>query len=279
MKKGRTTVCAVFIFLALGWGQRAGGQFTAAELAQRPKWEEFLKTAEIVKWEDIGEGVTKPVKLYLRKGDLEAKAVWKNPSAIQMGVPDSWTYEIAAYEIDKLIGLNMVPPTVEREFQGKKGSLQLWATTKYSLLKIMEQGLSIPEAARESTDKMKYVVRVFDCLIANDDRTQQNLLYTEDWRTIVIDHSRAFRSAKEYVQRLVYGRNGIKSAEGRLLLFRRVPRSLVDSIRALDANKIRQAVGPYLTEEEIQAVMARQKLLLEEIALMIKEQGENAVLY
>jgi hypothetical protein len=279
MKEGRILVCAVFIFLALGWGQRAGGQFTAAELAQRPQWEEFLKTADIVKWEDIGEGVTKPVKLYLRKGDLEAKAVWKNPNAIQMGVPASWTYEIAASQMDKLIGLNMVPPTVEREFRGKKGSLQLWATAKYSLLKIMEEGIPIPEAAREGTDKMKYVVRVFDCLIANDDRTQQNLLYTEDWRTIVIDHSRAFRSAKEYVQRLVYGRNGIKSAEGRLLLFRRVPRSLVDSIRALDANKVRQAVGPYLTEEEVQAVMARQKLLLEEIALMIKEQGENAVLY
>jgi hypothetical protein len=279
MKKGRTTVCAVFIFLALGWGQRAWGQFTAAELAQRPKWEEFLKTAEIVKWEDIGEGVTKPVRLYLKKGDLEATAAWKNPSGIQGGFLEGWQYEIAAYLLDKLIGLNMVSPTVEREFQGKKGSLQLWATTKYSLLKIMEQGIPIPEEARDSTDKMKYIVRVFDCLIANDDRTQQNLLYTEDWRTIVIDHSRAFRSTKEYVQRLVYGRNGIKSAEGRLLLFRRVPRSLVDSIRALDANKIRQAVGPYLSEEEIQAVMARQKLLLEEIALMIKEQGENAVLY
>jgi hypothetical protein len=279
MKEGRTAVCAVFIFLALGGGQRAWGQFTAAEVAERPKWEEFLKTAEIVKWEDIGEGVTKPVRLFLKKGDLEARAVWKNPSGIQGGFLEGWQYEIAAYLVDKLIGLNMVSPTVEREFQGKKGSLQLWATAKYSLLKMMEQGLSIPEAARESTDKMKYIVRVFDCLIANDDRTQQNLLYTEDWRTIVIDHSRAFRSTKEYVQRLVYGRNGIKSAEGRVLLFRRIPRSLLERIRALDTDKIRQAVGPYLTEEEIKAVMARQKLLLEEIALMIKEQGENAVLY
>jgi hypothetical protein len=279
MKEGRTAVCAVFIFLALSWSQRAWAQFTAAEIAQRPKWEDFLRTAEIVKGEDIGEGVTKPLRLYLKKGDLEAKAIWKNPNAAQMGVQDSWTYEIAAYEIDKLIGLNMVPPTVEREFRGKKGSLQLWATSKYSLLKIMEEGIPIPAAALDNTNKMKYIIRVFDCLIANDDRTQQNLLYTEDWRTIVIDHSRAFRSTKEYVQRLVYGRNGIKSAEGRLLLFRRVPRSLVESIRALDINKIRQAVGPYLTEEEIQAVMARQKLLLDEIALMIKEQGENAVLY
>jgi len=265
--------------LAAGMGRQALGQFTAAEIAERTKWEEFLSTAAIVKWEDIGEGVTKPVKLYLKKGDLEAKAVWKNPSGMQQGFLEGWQYEIAAYLIDKLIGLNMVPPTVEREFQGKKGSLQLWVTVKYSLLKLMEERIPIPEAARDSTDKMKYVLRVFDCLIANDDRTQQNLLYTEDWRTIIIDHSRAFRSTKEHIQRLVYGRDGIKSAEGRPLLFRRVPRSLLDSIRALDADKIRPAVGPYLTEKEVRAVLARQKLLLDEIALMVKEQGEDKVLY
>jgi hypothetical protein len=279
MKKWRITIWVFMAVLAVGMGRQALGQFTAAEVAERPKWEEFLSTAEIVKGEDIGEGVTKPMRLYLKKGDLEARAVWKNPSGIQGGFLEGWQYEIAAYLVDKLIGLNMVPPTVEREFRGKKGSLQLWVTSKYSLLKIMEEGIPIPEEARESTNKMKYVVRVFDCLIGNDDRTQQNLLYTQDWRTILIDHSRSFRSTQEYVQRLVYGRNGIKSAEGRLLLFRRVPRSLVDNLRELDGNKIRQAVGPYLTEKEVAAVMARKKLLLEEIALMVKEQGEDKVLY
>ena len=279
MKNARTTVPILITLLALGLAQPALAQFTASELAERPKWEEFLSTAEIIKWEDIGEGVTKPVKLFLKKGDVESKGVWKNPSGIQGGFLEGWQYEIAAYRIDKLLGLNMVPPTVEREFKGKKGSLQLWVTTRYSLLMMMEQHISIPEEAREATDKMKYIIRVFDCLIANDDRTQQNLRYTEDWRTIVIDHSRSFRSSKDYVQRLVYGRNGIKSAEGRPLLFRRVPRALVDRLRALDADKIRQAVGPYLTEQEITAVMARQKLLLDEIALMIKEQGEDKVLY
>jgi len=279
MKNTRTTVSILMSLLALGLGRQALAQFTASEVAERPKWEEFLATAEIVKWEDIGEGVTKPVKLFLKKGDVESKGVWKNPSGIQGGFLEGWQYEIAAYRIDKLLGLNMVPPTVEREFQGKKGSLQLWVTTKYSLLMMMEQHISIPEEFRESTDKMKYIVRFFDCLIANDDRTQQNLRYTEDWRTIVIDHSRSFRSSKEYVRRLVYGRNGIKSAEGRVIMFRRVPRALVDKVRALDENKIHQAVGPYLTEEEIKAVMARQKLLLDEIAFMIKEQGEDKVLY
>jgi len=38
-------------------------------------------------------------------------------------------------------------------------------------------------------------------------------------------------------------------------------------------------VGPYLTEKEIDAVIKRKDLLLAEIDLMIKENGEAKVLY
>lgn len=271
-------ILAVLIGLIASGEVRA--QFTAAEVAERTGWEDFLKTAEIVRWEEIGEGVTKPLRLTLRKDGREARGVWKNPSGHQLGFLEGWQYEIAAYEVDKLLGLGMIPPTVEREFQGRRGSLQLWVTVKHSLLKVMEERIPIPETAREATDRMKYVIRAFDSLIANDDRTQQNLLYTEDWRTIAIDHSRAFRSTRQHVRRLMYGRNGIKSADdGRPHLFRRLPRTMVEAVRAMDLPKLEKAVGPLLTKAEIDAVLARRKLLLEEIELMIREQGEENVLY
>ena len=53
--------------------------------------------------------------------------------------------------MDKLLGLNMIPPTVEREFEGKKGSFQMWITTKFSLLDIMEQGIPLPDKNPEAT--------------------------------------------------------------------------------------------------------------------------------
>ena len=258
----------------------ARAQFTAEEIAQRPFWEEFLKTAEIIRFEEIGEGVTKPLKLYLQKADVQSKACWKNPSGLRDGFQEGWQYEIAAYRLDKLIGLNMVPPAVERDFNGKPGALVYWATSERSLLKVMEEKIPIPESALEHTDNMKYLARAWDCLVANDDRTQQNVLYTKDWRMIAIDHSQAFRSSKEYTENLIFGRNGLKrTADGKPFLFRRLPRWFLESLRKLDYQSVKGAVGPYLTDKEIEGVFKRKALLLAEIDAMIKESGEAKVLY
>ena len=277
----RVTILAVALAFALAAAPRpASAQFRPEEIAQREAQEEFLRTAEIVRSEPIGEGVTKPWKLYLKKGDVEGKAAWKNPQGQMDGYLEGWQYEIAAYRLDKLIGLNMVPPAVEREFQGKRGALVLWAESKYSLLKIAEDGIRIPDEALDHTEKMKYIARAWDSLIANEDRTQQNVLYTEDWRMVLFDHSRAFRSTGDFIKRLMFGRDGIKvSSQGTPWLFRRLPRWFVDKIRTLTFENIKAAVGETLKDREIKAVLARRDLLLAEIAGMIKELGEAAVIY
>jgi hypothetical protein len=272
----------VFMFLVLSGlsAVPAGAQFTAEEIAQRPFWEEFLKTAEIVRSEEIGEGVTKPLRLYLQKGEVKSMACWKNPEGMQSGFLEGWQYEIAAYRLDKLFGLNMIPPAVERDFNGKPGALIYWITSEYSLLDLMEKNIPIPQAALEHTENMKYVARAWDCLIANDDRTQQNIRYTKDWRVILIDHSRAFRSSKEYVERLMFGPNGIKkTSDGKPFLFRRLPGWFVEKLRTVSCQDIKEAVGPYLTEKEIDAVCKRKVLLLNEIDAMIKESGAAKVIY
>ena len=255
-------------------------QFNTEEIAQRPFWEEFLKTAEIVRSEEIGEGVTKPFKLYLRKDDTDAKACWKNPKGIQHGFLEGWQYEIAAYQLDKLLGLNMVPPAVEREFNGKPGALVYWVTSRYSLLQVAEEGIKIPENVFLQTVNQGYLARAWDSLIANDDRTQQNVLYTEDWRLILIDHSRAFRSSREYTEHLMFGPLGIKrKPNGNPYLFRRLPRWFVENVKKLDFPSVKEAIGPYLTDKEIEAIIKRKALFLAEIDQMIKESGEAKVLY
>jgi hypothetical protein len=255
----------------------AFSQFTSEEIAQRERIEGILKSGDITKAQEIGEGVTKPWRLYLKGDDEEISGCWKNPEGVQKGYLEGWQFEIAAYQMDKLLGLDMIPPTVERGFEGKKGSLQFWITSEFSLLDVMEQGIPLPNKMPEAEvfNRGKYLTRAFDSLIANDDRTQQNIRYTKDWRTILIDHSRAFRSSKKYCKRLLYGQNGMKEKQ----LFRQLPRSFVERVRALNFENIKNAVGPYLKEEEINAVLARKKLLLEEIEEMIKANGEKNVLY
>jgi hypothetical protein len=230
----------------------AGPQYKPSEVAQREAWEGFLQTAEIVKSELIGEGVTNPWKIYLKAGDVERKAAWKGTTGLQ-----EWRFEIAAYRLDKLLGLNMLPPAVERMFNHKRGALILWADSKTSLLKLAEDNEKAKQAGRQVdpppefdalVGQGKYATRIWDCLVANEDRTQENILYTDDWRTLLIDHSFAFRSEGEYATKLVYGKNGIKKYEnGDPILIKQAPRALVDWIRALDAESVRKAVGPYLT--------------------------------
>jgi hypothetical protein len=276
----RFVVLLTLALVAAAGPLAAWAQFLPDEIALRPAREEFLRTAEIVRFEEIGEGVTKPVRLYLTKDGVELRAAWKNPKGMQLGFLEGWQYEIAAYRLDKLIGLDMIPPAIEREFQGKPGALVLWAENKYSLLKVMENSIPIPDEAKDRIEKMKWLTRAWDSLIANDDRTQQNVLYTEDWRTIIFDHSRAFRSEGEFAKRLMYGRNGIKkTAQGTPLLFRRLPRWFVDKIKTLTFENIREAVGTTLTDKEIKAILTRRDLILQEIAQMVKEQGEATVLY
>jgi hypothetical protein len=225
--------------------------------------------------EDIPEGVTKPLRIFLKKGELEGSGAWKNVGGVEQGFLEGWQYEIAAYEMDKLLGLNMVPPTVEREFKGETGSLQLWMEFVMSDLERMEKNIKIPSSNLDNWSKRKYIMRAFDSLIANDDRTQQNIRYAENWRIILIDHSRSFRSSDKFTKNLVYGKNGIKERK----LFRVLPRAFVEKIGALNFDNIKKAVGPYLEDKEIQAILARKELLLKEIDEMIKEQGEAKVLY
>ena len=275
----RKIVITISLFILVSQSYVANGQFTPAEIAARQEIEELLKTAEIVSSADIPEGVTKPIRLYLKKGDVEISGAWKNPKGMQMGHLEGWQYEIAAYEMDKLLDLNLIPPTVEREFKGKPGSLQFWVKSEFSELDVFEKKMGIPRSKFLNKENMKYVTRAFDCLIANDDRTQQNILYTKDWRMILIDHSRSFRSTRKYTKKLMYGAKGLKKAGSRPVLFRRLPRAFVEKVKALIYDDIKNAVGPYLKEKEIKAVILRKELLLKEIEEMVKEQGEDKVLY
>ena len=267
----------LLVFLAL---LPCAAQFTPPEIAQREDMERFLLSAEIVDSKPVGEGVTRPFRLTLRADGIERRAVWKNVTTAPGGILDEWRFEIAAYRMDKLLGLEMVPPTVEREFRGKKGSLQLWVETAFSLLDVMNQGIPISDEAGPQVENLKYVTRAWDSLIANEDRTQQNVRYTEDWRTILIDHSRAFRSDPGSFKALFFGRSGTKkSAEGRPFLIRRLPRAFVDKLRALTIEGVREAEGPYLTDAEVRAVLARRDLLVGEIEEMTKEPGGDGFLY
>jgi hypothetical protein len=254
-------------------------QFKPEELAQDQYWLDFLDTAAIVKEERGGiRAVTNPWYLTLEKDGVTRKAIWKNPEGRMGGFLEGWKWEIAAYRLDRLLGLNMVPPTIERRFKENRGSLQLWVESKMPFRKLVDDkrikqpsvGLAGVKWARAFD-----LQRAFDNLIANEDRHGDNILITEDWRIYLIDHSRTFRTSPKFTEKLIYHE---KRREGDLSV-NSLPREFWDRFKKLDFDGIQKAVGEYLTEEEIKACLLRRDLQVADIEAEIKAKGETQVLY
>jgi hypothetical protein len=253
-------------------------QFTEEDVAEREKWEEFLQTAEVVSSEQPfsdREAVTNPWVLTLEKDGITKKAIWKNCEGRLRGYEENWRWEIAAYRLDKYLGINMVPTTVEKRFRGDRGSCQLWIDAMMSLKDKYEKEIKTPSYKVFPWNRALYIQRLLDNLIANEDRHQNQFLITEDWRMILIDHSRSFRTSKKFTKNLIYDE---KYKEGPRLM-KEIPRELYDKLKNLNQEAIKELVGEYLTEDEIEAVLLRRDLIIDWLDKQIKKEGEDKVLY
>lgn len=262
--------------LILGMCPFLSAQFLPEEVAEWPKWEKFMEEAEVVSSEQLrGRGaVTEPYVLTLEKDGVTRKALWKNPEGRMRGAIEGWKWEIAAYRLDQLLGLNMIPPTVEKRFRGNRGSCQLWIESEMSLKDKFENNIRTPSIKTFYWNRAIYLQRFFDNLIANEDRHQQNIRITEDWRMILIDHSRSFRTGNKFTKNLINKPEGRGSKP-----MKSVPRSIYEKVKSLDFDTIRAAVGEYLTDDEINAVLARRDLIVKAIDDLIAQEGESEVLY
>jgi hypothetical protein len=253
-------------------------QLTDEEVAESEKWVNFLENAEITAQEQPfsdREAVTRPWKLTLEKDGITKNALWKNPEGRMRGFVENWRWEIAAYRLDRHLGVNMVPPTVERRFQNNRGSCQLWVDAKMSLREKYEKDIQTPSYKVFPWNRALYLQRAFDNLIANEDRHQNQYLITEDWRIILIDHSRSFRTSGKFAKKLIYDE---KHKEGPRLM-KQLPRDFVEKLKSLDMESIKALVGEYLTDKEIEFVLLRRDIIIEWLDKHIKKEGEDNVLY
>lgn len=268
----------LILTFAIGFNLQAFAQFTDEEAVEKEKWEVFLQNGEIVSQEQPfseREAVTKPWKLTLEKDAVTKNALWKNCEGRMRGFVENWRWEIAAYRLDKHLGLNMVPPTVEKRFQNNRGSCQLWVDAKMSLKDKYEQKIKTPSYKVFHWNRALYLQRAFDNLIANEDRHQNQFLITDDWRMILIDHSRSFRTSGKFAKKLIYDE---KFKEGPRLM-KQLPRAFVEKLKGLDMESIKGVVGEYLTDKEIEHVLIRRNLILKWLDKQIKKEGEDKVLY
>ncbi|MEW5902030.1 MAG: hypothetical protein AB1715_11255, partial [Acidobacteriota bacterium] len=153
-------------------------------------------------------------------------------------------------------------------------SCQMWVTAWKSLRRVQEEKIKKPSYKIFGWNRAIQLQRAFDNLIGNEDRHLNNYLIMEDWRVILIDHSRSFRTGKKFTSDLIYGEKNKEK-----LMMKEMPRAMFEKIKALNYEIIKGLVANYLDDDEINAVLARKELIIKEIDRLIQKNGEASVLY
>lgn len=246
---------------------------TAAQF-QGADAEQFLQKGRVRGLKDIGTGVTLPQVATLELSGVRHDAAFKTIDVTKPGISqlsggtsemnfqDSWQCEIPAYIIDRIIGLQMVPATIERSINGQRGSLQWWVQSAMSEAKRQREKVEPPDPEEFTRRLLK--MHLFDQMIANVDRHMNNILITKDFDLRLIDHSRSFRRALE-----------VKDTSK----LTRFSRSLLDGIGRLEYQDLRKRTNRWLDDAQIRAVLARRDAIVALANKLIAEKGEAAVIY
>ena len=186
-----------------------------------------------------------------------------NPEGFELNFRDSYKYNITAYRLDRILGLRMVPVSVERTVDRKRSALTWWIddvlmTEKTRYLKEYRP----PDLKR--WNQQIHRVRVFDDLIYNTDRNLGNLIITSEWKVWMIDHARAFRTHRQLRRE-----NNLRMCD----------RQLLQSLRGLDYGTLRPQLRDQLRESEIRGILARRDKIVELFDKKISQHGEKAVRY
>ena len=246
----------------------------SADVFQGQAAEDFLTKARIVSSRPFGEGITRPLRVQLELDGVQHEGIFKSIDVRKPGVTtmpdgtseidfqDSWETEIAAYTVDRIIGLRMVPATVERKIDARAGSLQWFVQSKMRESERIAQKLVSPDA--ESWNQQTQNTRLFDQLITNVDRHLNNILVTNDFELRLVDHSRAFRI-----------NSSLRDPDS----LQRFSRSLLEGIKKLEKKDLQKRLGSRLTSGQIERLLKRRDEILKLADKRVKEKGEAAVLY
>jgi hypothetical protein len=252
MQTSALSILSLLLAVGQGFPQEAAAVSAKTWADRVQEIEEYLKSAEVVSMEESKVGVTKPKRATLAPGGPVESIMWK---AIRPGryggFYESYRSEIAAYEMDKLLGLGMVPPTVEKRVKGDLGAAVMWVAPCQSFKQLGgvpgQQGVKGPPPARVAAWTQQLTrAKMFDNLIGNIDPNLGNWLVDPEWNLILIDHTRAFTEDKALYHQLV-----------------RVDTELWEKMKALDEASITAAAGNWLDKGQIKAVLQRRDKMQE----------------
>lgn len=257
-------VCSVALALGVWLGTAVSVGVHAQQAAAPPappqlsdaQVEAFLREAKVLRSRSTGMGVTDSVRATLSDGVMthdahvqtidEEKREFRTPKIVEFNFRDSWKFNVAAYRLDRLIGLNMVPVSVGRRWRDKQAAYTWWVDEV-----MMDEGARLKDQANDPDlqrwNRQMQLVRVFDQLIYNTDRNLGNLLIAKEWRVWAIDHTRAFRRHET-----------LKTPAALTACDRQV----LEKLKTLDRQTLKRELDDYLMDWEIDALLKRRDAIV-----------------
>jgi len=245
--------------------------FAAALPLSDQEMESFLKNAAITNRRTLSIGVTNSERATLSNGSFqhdahlqtidESRTSYQTALGNEINFRDSYKYNIAAWRLDRMLGLGMVPVSVERKVGGKTGAVTWWVDN-VQMMELDRHKKKLEPPDTDGWNDQMYQVRVFNELVYNTDANLGNILITRDWRIRLVDFTRAFRMYRTL-------------REPRNLA--RIDRRLYNALKTLSKESLESELRPYLTEPEIQGLLARRDRIVAFFDAEAARRGEAAV--
>jgi hypothetical protein len=233
---------------------------------------DFLASAEVVDSGNVGQGIAQARWVILDRDGVRMRAIFHDIDEelirIRVGgtfyvrFTDSWKAQCAAYDLSRLMGLDAVPPTVQRRISGETGSLQAWVENAMTDQKRRERRLRPPDYLRYI--KESRIMQVWDNLVYNIDRHAGNILFDSHWNMWLIDHTRAFELKAELLD------------EDEIVM---IERSFWERLQEVSDDAIRDVLAPYIAGSSVSALLERRQKIVDRLQQLIDERGEEAVVF
>jgi hypothetical protein len=233
--------------------------------------EAFLLRAKIVDIREAGGGVTDSQRATLTDGTLThdvhiqsvdiAKAVFQAGRHSEVNFKDTYRFNLAGYRLARLLGITLVPMSVERTVDGDAAAVTWWVDdVQMDEKERLERKTMGPNPTRTSNEIQ--LMRIWDELIQNRDRNQGNIVWTNDWTMWLIDHTRAFR----------LGEKLLKPND-----LRRIDRRLLARLKELTEDSVAEAVADSLSTFERKALLKRRDRIVKLFEERLAAVGEAVV--
>lgn len=217
--------------------------------------EHFLRNAQIVSTRPIGEGITGSIRATMTDGTLthdaqiqivdEFKEQFRTAKGTELNFRDSWRYNVAAYKVDRLLDLRLVPVSVERRWNGYDAAFTWWVDdVMMDERKRMAKQIVAPNYPCWAGHSQ--ALRMFDQLVENTDRNLGNTLIGKNWRIWAIDHTRAFR----------------RSSRPSTTDLKHIDPTLLHALESLEFTALKREIGRYVQDADIRNMLKRRDALV-----------------